>query len=170
MSVTRLVSLSPRAIVRRAGHPLPSDLVDLAATATVTVTSEQSAYPIDNVFDAQSGPGGSCWVAEAHGAQTICIAFHVAQRISEIVVESEERAETRSQYLDVSVDAEGDVPAKVEAPRLFRYSPYGPSFHRASWLVAPARIARVHVRVVPDPADRRASLTSIIVKPSRVPQ
>lgn len=169
MSVARVVSLPARAIVRRSGLA-PSDLVDLAATATVTVTSEQALYPIDNVFDAQSGPGGSCWVAEALGPQTISIEFHVAQRVSEIVVESEERAETCSQHLDVTVDAEGGAPATVEPPRLFRFSPYGPTFHRASWLVSAPRITRVHVRIVPAPADRRASLTSIIVKPSRVPE
>ena len=40
---------------------------DIAALATVGVTSEATDYPIDNAFDSHRGPGGSRWVAGAPG-------------------------------------------------------------------------------------------------------
>src|SRR4051794_5925598 len=45
-----------------ATDPPPGE-IDVAATATVLVTSESPDHPIDHAFDGRRGPGGSCWIA-----------------------------------------------------------------------------------------------------------
>src|SRR5215831_4495366 len=52
---------------------------DIAALATVGVTSEATDYPIDNAFDSHRGPGGSRWVAGAPGPQRLLLAFDAPQ-------------------------------------------------------------------------------------------
>ena len=55
---------------------------DIAALATVWVTSEAANHPIDNVFDSHRGPGGSYWVAGAPGPQRLLLAFASARFIA----------------------------------------------------------------------------------------
>jgi hypothetical protein len=54
--------------------PQPGEM-DIAATATVQVTSEDAAHPIEHVFDHRRGPGGSRWIAAEPGEQTLILAF-----------------------------------------------------------------------------------------------
>ena len=44
---------------------------DIAAIATVWVTSEAADAPIDCAFDESRGPGGSRWVAAVPGEQRL---------------------------------------------------------------------------------------------------
>jgi len=81
--------------------------IDIAATTTVQVTSEDSAHPIDNVFDCRRGPGGSRWVAEEPGEQTLLLAFDTPQTIHQIILEVEEPEVSRTQELWLSVSRDG---------------------------------------------------------------
>ena len=54
---------------------------DIAALATVWVTSEAADYPINNAFDSHRGPGGSRWVAGAPGPQRLLLAFDAPQTL-----------------------------------------------------------------------------------------
>jgi len=54
---------------------------DIAALATVWVTSEAADYPIDNAFDNHRGPGGSRWVAGEPGPQRLLVAFDAPQTL-----------------------------------------------------------------------------------------
>ena len=47
--------------------------LDIVNVATVQLTSENSAHPIENVFDCQQGKGASYWAAAAAGPQTITL-------------------------------------------------------------------------------------------------
>src|SRR5712692_5554239 len=64
--------------------------IPIADVATVQVTSEQADHPIDNVFDHSRGPGGSRWVADGPGEQTVILLFDSPQTIRKIGVEVEE--------------------------------------------------------------------------------
>jgi hypothetical protein len=157
-----------RPVVRRHAWPVPTDVVDVAGVASVEVTSEQELYPIDHLFDGLIGPGGSCWVASSAGPQLVTLRFHAPRHIGDVVVESEERWESRTQRIDVAAyrapPAPGTAPAVEGASQLFEYAPYRESFHRATWTIAAEGITELHVRVTPVPADRRASLTAIILR------
>ena len=64
--------------------------IDIAAVATVLVTSESTEHPIDHVFDNHRGPGGTRWIAGELGEQTVILAFDAPQRINQILLEVEE--------------------------------------------------------------------------------
>ena len=57
-------------------RPQPEDTaptpggIDIAAVATVLVTSEDPGHPVDHAFDGQPGPGGTRWIAGEPGEQT----------------------------------------------------------------------------------------------------
>lgn len=157
-----------RPVLRRHAWPVPTDVVDVAEVASVEVTSEQELYPIDHVFDGGVGPGGSCWVARSAGTQLVILRFHSPRYVGDVVIESEERQESRTQRIDVAAyrapPAPGVVAAVQGASRLFEYAPYRESFHRATWTIAAEGITELHIRVAPVPADRRASLTAIILR------
>ena len=51
--------------VDREGRVPRPDLKDIPALATVLVTSESPDHPVDRLFDAADGPGGTRWVAAA---------------------------------------------------------------------------------------------------------
>jgi hypothetical protein len=53
----------------------PSDDIDVAAVATVLVTSEDPGHPIDHAFDDRWGQGGSRWIAGEPGEQAVILAF-----------------------------------------------------------------------------------------------
>jgi hypothetical protein len=75
----------------RAGAPPPRPgEKDIAALATVLVTSETTDHPIDNVFDSRRGPGGSRWVAAEPGEQVLILAFDAPQTIHTVSLEVEE--------------------------------------------------------------------------------
>src|SRR3954447_1820379 len=52
--------------------PMPGE-IDIAATATVRVTSESTEHPVDHAFDSQRGPGATRWVAGGPGEQAVIL-------------------------------------------------------------------------------------------------
>ena len=68
---------------------------DIAAIATVWVTSEAADAPIDCAFDQCRGPGGSRWVAAMPGEQRLILAFDTPQTIRMISLEVEESEVSR---------------------------------------------------------------------------
>lgn len=153
-----------RTIARGSSAFTSAGALDLAALARVEVSSEQSLYPIDHVFDGQSGPGGSCWVAGAPGPQRIALSFAHPADIAEVCVEGEERGETRTQTVELELWSGEEQRLLPDAARIFRFSPYGQCFHRVTWKVAAAAVTRLCLRVSPVPSFRRASLTSIVLR------
>ncbi len=150
--------------IRRGAGPSTTDTIDVAAAATVAVTSEQELYPVDHLFDGRSGIGGSCWVAKTPGPQTIILRFHVPIAVTSVIVESEERSVTCTQQLHMAGWSEHRQAPFDAPPRLLRYSPYGPSFHRETWDVADPGVSHVWFRVTPGEPDRLATLTAIILR------
>src|SRR4030095_13263761 len=80
---------------------------DIAARATVWVTSEAADHPIDNAFDNHRGPGGSRWVAGAPGPQRLLLAFDAPQTLRMLRLEIEERDVSRTQELHVAISRDG---------------------------------------------------------------
>ena len=67
------------------------------------VSSELPDHPVENAFDGQRGPGGSRWVSETGGEQTLKLAFDAPQTIRAVGLEIEETEETRTQELQLAV-------------------------------------------------------------------
>ena len=89
-----------------AGAPR-ADVKDIPALATVLVTSEAPEHPVDLLFDTSGGPGGTRWIAEADGEQTLVLAFDAPQSIRAIGIEAEEPSATRTNVLTISLSEDG---------------------------------------------------------------
>jgi hypothetical protein len=162
-----------RRIVRRSSWPSVSseDEIDLVAVASVDVSSEKQLFPIDNVFDAQRGPGGSCWVASEAGPQTVLVAFDAPQDLRSVSIEVEERANTSTQHVDVSTSRDAGETYDELLVRDFTFSPYGVTFGEETRTVDIRRVTHVRLRITPGPdairgrgGDTRASLTAVVFR------
>jgi hypothetical protein len=143
----------------------PLEEKDIAALATVLVTSETVDHPIDHVFDTRRGPGGSRWVAAEPGEQVLILAFDVAQTIRRVSLEVEELEVSRTQELALSVSADGGQTYRELRRQEYTFSPPGTTFEREDWAVTAEGITHLQLRIKPDKGGRpcRATLTSLAI-------
>ena len=145
--------------------PQPGDM-DIAATATVQVTSEDSAHPIDHVFDHRRGPGGSRWVAAEPGEQTLLLVFDTPQTMHQIIVEVEELEVSRTQELQLSVSCDGGQSYRELRRQEYNFSPPGTTFEREDWAVLAEGVTHLQLWIKPDKGGKpcRATLTALVLK------
>ena len=155
-----IVKVPPRLSVPEAGE------LDIAATATVQVTSEDPAYPIEHVFDTRRGPGGSRWVAAEPGEQTLILAFDTLQSIRQTIVEVEEPDINRTQELRLSVSHDGGQTYRELRRQEYNFSPPGTTFERENWTVLAEGVTHLQLWMNPDKEGKpcRATLTSLVCK------
>ena len=139
--------------------------IPIADVATVQVTSEQADHPIDHAFDRSRGPGGSRWVADTPGEQSVILVFDSPRTIRQIGLEVEELAVSRTQELAVSVSADGGRTYRELVRQEFNFSPPGTSFEREVWSVSVDAVTHLRLEIKPDKGGRigRATLTSLAV-------
>jgi hypothetical protein len=137
--------------------------IPVVEVATVQVTSEQEGPPIDSVLDDRRGPGGSRWIADGPGEQTLVLVFDTPQTIRVVGLEVEEPSVSRTQELAVAVSADGGGTYRELVRQEFTYSPPGTTFEREVWSVAADGVTHLRVDVKPDKGGRigRATLTSL---------
>jgi hypothetical protein len=153
-------------IISKPGEPasLEGEL-PIADVATVQVTSEQADHPIDHAFDQSRGPGGSRWVADAPGEQSVILVFDRPQSIHRISIEVEERAVARTQELSLAVSSDGGRTYRELVRQEFNFSPPGTTFERELWSVSAGAVTHLRLEIKPDKGGRvgRATLTSLAV-------
>lgn len=137
--------------------------IEVAKVATVQVSSEQNDHPIDHVFDKSRGPGGSRWIADGPGEQTVILVFDTPQTITRVVVEVEEVEVSRTQELSVSVSDDGGRTYRNRVRQEFNFSPPGTTFEREVWSIAAAQVTHLRLEIKPDKGGRAglATLTSL---------
>jgi hypothetical protein len=158
--------LRKQIIPRLFAQPAPLEgEIPIAEVAAVQVTSEESGHPIDHVFDASRGPGGSRWIADSPGEQMVILVFDHPQDIRRIALEVEELAEERTQELAVAVSSDGGRTYRELVRQEFNFSPPGTSFEREDWRVTAPRVTHLRLAIKPDKGGRvgRATLTSLAV-------
>jgi hypothetical protein len=136
---------------------------EIAAIATVWVTSEAAEAPIDHVFDRHGGPGGSRWVAAGPGEQRLILAFDTPQTLRMISLEVEEPEVSRTQVLHVSVSADGGQTYQELRRQEYTFSPPGTTFEREEWAVTVEGATHLQLVITPDKGGSpcRATLTSL---------
>jgi len=150
-------------------HPLASvpqsDEKEIAAIATVLVSSEAADAPIDHAFDRSRGPGGSRWVAAAPGEQRLILAFDTPQTIRTISLEVEEPQVSRTQVLHVSVSYDGGQTYHELRRQEYTFSPPGTTFERETWAVTVEGVTHLQLVITPDKGGQPcwATLTSLVV-------
>ncbi|MGE3312183.1 MAG: discoidin domain-containing protein [Limisphaerales bacterium] len=144
----------------------PRDTLDIAAIATVLVTSESTGNPIENAFDGRGGPSGTRWIADAPGEQTLILAFDRPQTIRSVGIEVEEPSEVRTQELHLSVSRDGGISYRDVLRQEFNFAPPGTSFEREEWTLGEREVTHFRLRIKPDKGDRvcRACLTTLFLR------
>ena len=145
--------------------PFPGEL-DVAALATVAVTSESADQPVENAFDKRRGPGGSRWIAGTPGEQTLILAFDVPQQIRQVSLEVEESQDKRTQELQLSVSHDGGITYCELLRQEFNFAPPDTTFEREEWTVVAREVTHLRLCIKPDKGGRpcRASLTTLSLR------
>src|SRR5207248_8601034 len=123
--------------------------IDIAARATVLVTSEDPDHPIDHAFDGQRGPGASRWISGASGPQTVVVAFDAPQTIRALLVEIDEPDTARTQEMEVSISTDGGATYRHVLRQEYNFSPPGTSYDNERWSVVAAGVTHVRWTLKP---------------------
>src|SRR3954451_10370283 len=136
--------------------------IDIAAVATVLVTSEAAESPVDHAFDRHRGPGGSRWMSGEPGEQTVILAFDTPQAFRRVVLEVEEREVARTQELQLAVSYDGGQTYRELVRQEYNFSPSGTTFEREDWAVSAEGVAQLRLVIKPDKGGKpcRATITS----------
>jgi hypothetical protein len=140
--------------------------LDVAALATVLVTSELAGNPVENAFDGRRGPGASRWISETGGEQSVILAFDAPQAIRTVGLEIEETEESRTQELQVAVSRDGGQNYRELLRQEFHFAPQGATFEREEWTVNAEAVTHLRLQIKPEKGGRpcRASLTAVILR------
>ena len=140
--------------------------IDIAAVATVLVTSESPEHPVDHAFDRLRGPGGSRWVAGEPGEQTLILAFDTPQSIRRVALEVEEPEVARTQELQLAVSTDGGRTYRELIRQEYHFSPPGTTFEREDWAIHSDGATHLRLVIRPDKGGKpgRATLTSLICR------
>ena len=140
--------------------------IDIAAVATVMVTSETSEHPVDYAFDEHRGQGGTRWIAGEPGEQTVILAFDAPQTIRHVSLEVQEPEVSRTQELHLSVSSDGGRTYRELLRQEFNFSPPGTTFECEDWGVAAQGVTHLRLGIKPDKGGKpcRATLTSLVLR------
>ena len=156
----QIIGTPPEAPARTPGE------IDIAAVATVLVTSEAPEHPIDHAFDGDRGPGGTRWIAGEPGEQTLILAFDAPQAIRRVALEVEEPEAARSQELQLAVSIDGGRTYREVLRQEYNFSPQGSTFEREDWAVQAEGVTHLRLMIKPDKGGqpRRATITSLVLR------
>ena len=140
--------------------------LDVAAIATVLVTSELAGHPVENAFDGRRGPGGSRWISESGGEQTLVLAFDAPQTIRSVGLEIEEAETSRTQELQLAVSCDGEKTYRELLRQEFNFAPPDTTFEREEWTISVEAVTHLRLQIKPDKGGRpcRASLTALVLR------
>ena len=137
--------------------------IDVAALATVLVTSESAQHPIDHAFDDRAGPGGTRWVAGEVGEQAVILAFDTPQTIRRVLLEVEETGVARTQELQLAGSSDGGQTYREILRQEYNFSPPGTTFEREDWAVSAGGVTHLRFLIKPDKGGNpcRATITML---------
>lgn len=139
---------------------------DIAAVATVLVSSEDPRHPIDYALDGQRGPGASRWIAAQSGEQALILAFDTPQTIRKILVEVEEPEISRTQEIAVSISQDGGQTYRELMRQEYNFSPPGTTLEHEEWSIKADAVSHLQLRIKPDKGGKasRATLTTLALE------
>jgi F5/8 type C domain len=139
---------------------------DIAAVATVLVSSEDPRHPIDYAFDGQRGPGASRWIAAQSGEQTLILAFDTPQTIRKILIEVEEPEISRTQEMAVSISQDGGQTYRELMRQEYNFSPPGTTLEHEEWSIKVDTISHLQLTIKPDKGGKagHATLTTLALE------
>lgn len=130
---------------------LPAGWIDLAAVASVRLTSEDPHHPIEAAL---TDPAAAGWRAAHPGEQTIWISLHPPQRIRQINV-AFRTTEARTQEFHLCWSSDGGVSYQELVRQQFNFSPATPS-EEENYACDLAGVTDLKLVINPDIADASA--------------
>lgn len=143
-----------------------ADEIPVASAGLVLVTSETPDHPVEHLFDQNRGPGGTRWVAQTPGEQTLILAFDDRQPLKEIALEVEEREVARTQELEISISSDGGATYRQLVRQEYNFSPPGTTFESERWPIPPTPVTHLKLRIRPDKSGGPcvATMTSLVLR------
>ena len=129
--------------------------MDLGEMATVEVTSEDPAFPIESVFGVGGGTG---WRAAEKGEQQIRLIFDQAIALRRIQLHFVEPSRERLQEFTVRWSSAEGGPAKEIVRQQWSFSPQGSTEEIEDYTVDLKGVTTIELRIDPDRShDPKAS-------------
>jgi len=137
--------------------------MDIAACATVAYSSEDRDHPVENLFDEDSGPGGTRWLsARPDTIEHIVVEFDQPQTISRLVYEVEETVRERTQEVRVEVSDNGGRTYRQILVQEYNFSSRGATYQREEQRLDLPRVTHLRLTIVPNKSGSgTASLTAL---------
>jgi len=153
----RLLETDPASTARAPGE------MDIAACATVAYSSEDRDHPVENLFDEDSGPGGTRWLsARPDTIEHIVVEFDQPQTISRLVYEVEETVRERTQEVRVEVSDNGGRTYRQILVQEYNFSSRGATYQREEQRLSLPRVTHLRLTIVPNKSGSgTASLTAL---------
>ncbi len=140
----------------------PAELawLQLAQIATVEVTSEESAHPVENALLLPGEPTG--WRAAQTGEQIIRLIFDTAQALKLIRLVFIENEVERTQEFVLRWSADGESWREIVRQQ-WNFSPHGNTQESEDYRVELAGLTQLELSIVPDVSGgmARASLAQL---------
>jgi hypothetical protein len=121
--------------------------IDIGKDATVEVTSEDAACPIESPL---RGEGGPAWRAAESGAQTIRLLFDAPRRIERIWLQFEERDVARTQEFLLRWSGDGGRTYHDIVRQQYTFSPPGTTREVEDYNVQLDGVTAVELNIVPE--------------------
>jgi hypothetical protein len=130
--------------------------MDLGQIATVEVTSEDPAFPIESVFSTDGNPG---WQASQKGEQQIRLIFDEAVPVRRIQLHFREPARDRLQEFTVRwLTADGGPPSEIVRQQ-WNFSPAGSTSELEDYEVNLEGVSALELVIRPDLTNNEALAT-----------
>ncbi len=132
-------------------RPEPSvEWLDLERLATVELTSEDAAYPIESALTADGGPG---WRAENSGQQIIRIVFDEPLNITRIHLLFKEEKHARTQEFVLRWKAENSEPGHEILRQQYNFSPPETTLETEDYELKLNGVVMLELNIIPDISD-----------------
>ena len=140
-----------------------ADEIDIARCATIAYSSEDSAHPVENLLDGQSGPGGTRWIsARPDTTEHIVVEFDEPRAISRLVYEVEETMRERTQEVRVEASDDGGRTYRQILVQEYNFSPGGATFQREDQRFDLRQVTHIRLTIAPNKSGSGpATLTAL---------
>ena len=121
--------------------------LDLECLATVEVTSEDPAHPVESAFSGAGEPG---WRAGQPGAQTLRLIFDQPRELSRIQLSVRERETARFQEFALRFSSDGGNSFQEIVRQQWNFDPRGSTLEVEDYRVRLREVGILELEIVPD--------------------
>jgi hypothetical protein len=139
---------------------LSAEWLDLDRLATVEITSEDAAHPIESALATTTGPG---WRAEIPGKQIIRLVFDEPLKIKHVQLVFREEEHARTQEFALSWKADKNESSREILRQQYNFSPPETTLETEDYELELNGVVMLELNIIPDISDgpARASLSKL---------